>query len=111
MKLGNSGAFAHQNRFSILASDDDENSLSDCDVAEHATKFKNQTWKLRGERDDEFSCCEERVDAGLDPRLKVTCQRKVNAFQSNTHHVSYLAKSEVDSKGVHHVAGSGMEKG
>ena len=55
-------------------------------------------------------CCEEPVDACLDPEMKVTCQRKVNAFQSNAHHVSYFAKSEVDSKGVHHVAGSGWRR-
>ena len=42
--------------------------------------------------------------------MKVTCSRTVNAFQSNAHHVSYLAKSEVDNKGVHHVAGSGWRR-
>ena len=55
LKLGNSGTFAHQNRFSILASGDDGNSLCECDVAKQATNIKNQTWKIRGERDDEFS--------------------------------------------------------
>ena len=35
--------------------------------------------------------------------IEVTCHRDFNAFQSNAHHVSYLTKSEVDSKGVHHV--------
>ena len=109
LKLVNSGTFAHQNRFSILTSDDDENSLSDCDVAEHTT-IKNQAWKIRGERNNEFSCCEEPVDACSDLEMKVTCPRTVNAFQSNAHHVSYLAKSEVDNKGVHHVAGSGWRR-
>ena len=78
LKLRNSGTFAHQNRFSILASDEGGNSLGDCDVAKHVTNIKN--WKTRGERDDEFSCCEERVDACLDPEMNVPCQRKVNAF-------------------------------
>ena len=35
----------------------------------------------------------------------MTCHRTFNAPQSTAHHVSYLAKSEVDSKGVHHVGG------
>ena len=39
-----------------------------------------------------------------------TCHRKVNEFQSNAHHVSYLPKSEVDSKGVHHVGCSGWRR-
>ena len=32
-QLENSGTFAHENRFSLLASDDDEKSVGDCDVA------------------------------------------------------------------------------
>ena len=40
----------------------------------------------------------------------MTCHRGFNAFQSNAHHVSYLAKSEVDSKGVHHVSDTGWKR-
>ena len=47
----------------------------------------------------------------MDPEIKVICHRKLlNAFQSNAHHVSYLAKSEVDSTGVHHVGDSGWKR-
>ena len=42
--------------------------------------------------------------------IKVTCHRTFNAPHSNAHHVSYLAKSEVDSKGVHHVGDSGWKR-
>ena len=41
---------------------------------------------------------------------KVTCHRPFNKSHSNAHHVSYLAKSEVDSKGVHHVTDSGWKR-
>ena len=46
----------------------------------------------------------------MDPEIKVTCHRTFNATQSNAHHVSYLAKSEVDSKGGHHVGDSGWKR-
>ena len=67
------------------------------------TRTTSQTWKTGGERDDEFSCRDERVDECMSPEIKVTCQ-------SNAHQVSYLAKSEVDSKGVHHVGDSGWRR-
>ena len=68
------------------------------------------SWKIRGERDDEFSGSEERVDEGLDPAIKITCRKGVGAFPSKAHNVSYLAKSEVNSKGVHHVGDSGWKR-
>ena len=40
----------------------------------------------------------------------MTCHRTFNVSQSNAHHVSYLAKSEVDSKGLHHVGDSGWNR-
>ena len=49
LQLENSGTFAHENRFSLLASDDDEKSLGDCDVAKPVTKIKSRTWKIGGE--------------------------------------------------------------
>ena len=127
LQLESSGTFAHVNKFSILASDDDEKSLGGCDVAKQVTQIKSRTWKIGGERDfdsccdarrriggerdDGFSCCDERVDGCMDPEIKVICHRKLlNAFQSNAHHVSYLAKSEVDSTGVHHVGDSGWKR-
>ena len=127
LQLENSGTFAHENRFSILAFDDDEKSLGAGDVAKQVTKIKSRTWKIVGERDDGFSCrderrriggerddgvsCrDERVDGCMDPEIKATCHRTFNASQSNTHHVSYLAKSGVDSKGVHHVGDSGWKR-
>ena len=114
LQLENSETFAHENRFSLLASGDDEKSLGDSDVAKPVTKIKSRTWKIGGERDDgfscrderrriggerddEFSCRDERVDECIDPEINVTCHRTFNASQSNAHHVSYLAKSEVDS--------------
>ena len=63
-----------------------------------------------GERDDGFSCGDERVHGCMDLEIKVTYHRTFNASQSNAHHVSYLAKSEVDSKGVHQVGDSGWKR-
>ena len=96
------------------------------DVANQVTNIKSRTRKIGGEqddgfscrderrrmggeRDDGFSCCDERVDGCMDPEIEVTCHRNLNAFQLNAHHVSYLAKSEVDSTGVHHVGDSGWK--
>ena len=59
-----SGTFAHENRFSLLASDDDEKPVGDCDVAKQMTKIKSRTWKIGGERDDRFSCLDERRRIG-----------------------------------------------
>ena len=83
--------------------------MDGCEVAEQVTQIKSRTWIIGGERDDGFSCRDERVDGCTDPQIKVNCHRDFNAFQSNAHHVSYLAKSEVDSKGVHHVGDSGWK--
>ena len=52
LKLGNSRMLAHENRFSILASDSDEKALDGCDTAKHVTKVKSRSWKIRGERDE-----------------------------------------------------------
>ena len=83
MSRSSSGTFAHENRFSSLASDDDEKSLDGCDVAKEVTKITSRTWKIGGEqdgfscrderrssggeRDDGFSCCDERVDECMGP--------------------------------------------
>ena len=74
------------------------------------TKMKSRTWRIGGERDDALSCRDERVDGCVDPEIKETCHGTFNASQSNAHHVSYLAKSEVDGKGVHHVGDSGWRR-
>ena len=66
---------------------------------------RDERRRIGGERDDGFSCRDERVDA-----IKVSCHRTFNASQSNAHRVSYLAKSEVDSKGVHYVGDSGWRR-
>ena len=100
-QLENSGTFAHENRFALLASDDDEESLGDRDVAKPVTKIRSRSWKIGRERDGGFSCRDERVDECMDPEIKVSCHRKLHASQSNANKVSYLAKSEVDSKGEH----------
>ena len=127
LQLEDAGAFDHENRFSLLAFDDDEKSLGENDVAKPVTKIKNRTWKIGGERDDgfscrderrmiggqrddEFSCHDERVDECMCLGDKVTCHRPFNKSHSNAHHVSYLAKSEVDSKGVNHVTDSGWKR-
>ena len=61
LQLENSGTFAHvKNRFSILASDDDEKLMDawmGCDVANQVTKIRSRTGEIGGERDDGFSCC------------------------------------------------------
>ena len=46
----------------------------------------------------------------MDPQNKATCHRTFNTSHSDANHVSYLAKSEVDSKGVHHVNDSGWKR-
>ena len=46
LKLGKSGAFAHQNRFSILDSDDDGNSFGDFDVAKQVKKSRIKPGKI-----------------------------------------------------------------
>ena len=68
------------------------------------TRTNYQTWRSGGERDDEFSCRDEQVYECRCPKIKVTSHRTPNASKPNAHHVSYLAKSEVDGKGVHHVS-------
>ena len=50
-QLEGSGTFAHVNRFSFLASDDDEKSLDGCDVAKPVTNIESRTWKTGGEQD------------------------------------------------------------
>ena len=92
LQLESSGTFVHVNRFSILASDDDEKSLDGCDVAKQVTNIKSRTWdiggeqddgfsgrderrRIGGERDDGFSCCDERVDECMGPDIKVNCRR------------------------------------
>ena len=62
----------------------------------------NEGDKVENEMMDSVVVMNELMD-----EIEVTCHRDLNAFQSNAHHVSYLAKSEVDSKGVHHVGDSG----
>ena len=46
----------------------------------------------------------------MGPEIKVNCHRTLNASKTNAHHVSYLAKSEVDIKGVHHLGDSGWRR-
>ena len=65
LPLENSGTFSHENRFSILASSDDEKYLSDREVEKQVIRIKSQNWKSDGERDDEFSYREEQVDARI----------------------------------------------
>ena len=58
---GSPGDFVHVNKFSILASDDDE-FLGECCVSKHVTKFQCRPWKCCGERGGECRCGDERVD-------------------------------------------------
>ena len=86
LQLEHSRTFAHENRFSLLASDD-EKSLGGCDVAKIVTKIKSRTMRIArerddkfsyrderrrigGERDDEFSCRDERLEECMDPEIK-----------------------------------------
>ena len=90
LQLESSGTFAHVNRISFLASDDDEKSLGGCDTAKQVHQTQSRTWKIGGERDDGFSCCDERrriggerddgfsccderVDGCMDPEIKMIC--------------------------------------
>ena len=49
------------------------------EVAKQVTRIKSQTWKIGGERDDELSCRDERVDECMGPEIKVICHRTLNA--------------------------------
>ena len=48
--------FEHENKFSILASDEDAQFIRDSEVAEHLTGTECETWWSGEERHDEFSC-------------------------------------------------------
>ena len=84
--------FAHVNKFSILASGDDE-SPSECRTTKQTSRIQCQSRRCGDERSDE--CRRGRRPGTL----------KVNADQ-----VSYFAASGGDSKGVHHVSGSGWRR-
>ena len=74
LKLVHSGTFAHKNRFSILAFNDDEKSLGGCAVAKQVTRIKNQTWIIGGERDDDFSCRDGRGRLGGEQDDEFSCR-------------------------------------
>ena len=110
LQLESSGTFAHVNRFSTLASDDDEKSLGGCGIVKQVHQTKSRTWKIGGERDDGFSCCherrriggerddgfsfcDERVDGCMDPEITMTFRRIFDAFQSGWKGVSAIMDS------------------
>ena len=103
IQVANSGSFTHESRFSILTSEDDAKSLD-------GFSCRDERRRIDGARDDAFSCYDERVDGYMGPEIKVTCHRDLNAFQSNAKYVSFLTKSEEESKGVLNKGGLWMEK-
>ena len=64
LQMKSSGAFALANKFSILASDDEE-SPGESDAAKHVTRIQCQPWK-----GGEFSCCVEQADESITLRPK-----------------------------------------
>ena len=90
--------FAHANKCSILAADDNE-FTGECCASFHTSRSQCQQRRFGDERVDE--CIRA-------PETKVSShQRGSGSSKSSAHRVSYFAASGADSKGVHHVSGSG----
>ena len=108
-KISRSGSpqdFAHENQFSILASDDNE-SVDECCKSTCTTKvLASET--LRQQRGYDGERADGRDEA---PAAEVLCQQRGSRSPKlSAHRVSYLSASGVESKGVHHVGGSGWRK-
>ena len=100
--------FAHVNKFSILALDDDESLES---VVLQNTHVKDSASTTEMERVDECRRGDERVDECITaPKTRFSSHRRSGTSKLNAHQVSYLATSGGDSKGVHHVSGSGWRR-
>ena len=95
--------FAHVNKFSILASDEDE-SLGVCCTSEHTSRIQYQQRKCGAERVDECRRGDERVDECITaPETTFSSQRGSGPSKSS-------AASGGDSRGVHHVSGLGWRR-
>ena len=86
------------NKFSSLVQDDNDFFCESCSSI-HTSKAQCQ------QRDD------ERSDGCMtNPETKVSSHRRSDPSKQCAHQVSYLAVSGGDSKGVHHVSGSGWRR-
>ena len=102
--------FAHVNRFSMLVLDDDE-SPGKCCASKHTSRIQCQPRRCGDERVDECRRGDERVDqCSTAPETKFSSHRGSGTSKLNAHQVSYFAASGGDSKGVHHVSGSGWRR-
>ena len=99
-QCGSSRDFAHVNKFSLLASDDDE-SPGECCTSERTSRMQCQSQRCVDERGDECITA---------PETKFPSHRISGTSELNAHQVSYLAASGGDSRGVHHVSGSGWRR-
>ena len=110
LQSGSSWTFPHVNKFSILASDDDE-SPGECCTSKHSSRIQCQSRRCGDERGDECRRGDERGDGCITaPDTKFPSHRRPGTSKLNAHQMSYLAASGGDSKGVHHVNGSGWRR-
>ena len=110
LQHGSSRDFAHVNKFSILASDDDE-SPGECCTSEHTSRIQCQSRRCGDERGDKCSRGDERVDECITAaETRFSNHRRSGTSKLNAHQVSYFAASGGDNKGVHHVRGSGWRR-
>ena len=97
-------------RFSMLAPDDDE-SPGKCCASKHTSRIQCQPRRCGDERGDECRRGDERGDECITaPETKFSSHRRSGTSKLNAHQVSYLSASGGDSKGVHHVSGSGWRR-
>ena len=94
---GSPNNFAHLNEFSILAPDDNEFN-GECCASKHTSRIRCQQRRYGDERADECITALE---------TKFSSHRGSGTSQLSAYQVSYIAASGGDSKGVHHVSGSG----
>ena len=100
-QTGSPKDFAHANKFSILAPDDNE-FIGECCTSMHTSRSQLQQWRYGDERVDECIAA---------PETQVSShQRGSGPSKLSAHQVSYLAASGGDSKGGHHVSGSGWRR-
>ena len=84
------------NQFSIIARDDNEFTGEGCTQCTCQDLSVNNGIGVPNELINADAVMNELMN-------EVICHRKHNAAKSNAHQVSFFAKSEVDSKGVHHI--------
>ena len=102
--------FAHVNKFSFLAPDDNEFTGEVC-TSLHTSMSQCQQRKCGEERVDECRRDDERVDECTTvSETKFPSHRGSGTSKLNARQVSYLAASGGDSRGVYHVSVNGWRR-